>query len=73
MHDTLLSPGWDTILVAVPFIGLLIAGFFRLDEFFTAPKERPRYQRHACGVDEDGRPILCDPDGRRWIPARHHR
>ena len=74
MHETVLNPGWDTFIVAVPFIGILIASFFRLDVLFAASKKHVPRRRGVCGMDEDGEPILCDPDGRPWrtAPVRKH-
>jgi len=63
MQETMLNPGWDTLLVAVPFVVLLAMSIFRLDEVIAAPK-RGRIQRRTGGTDIDGNPILCDPDGR---------
>jgi len=70
VHDAMLHPGWDTALVAVPFLVMLAVGFFHLDEMVAAPKQRNlRNRRPATGVDNDGSPILSDPDGRRWRPS----
>jgi len=66
MHDAALHSGWDTALVAVPFLIMLAVGFFHLDEVIYAPKKRAQHRRPASGTDADGLPILCDPDGRRW-------
>ncbi|HVU46588.1 MAG TPA: hypothetical protein VHD85_10710 [Terracidiphilus sp.] len=76
MQDTVLRSGWDTLLFALPFIGMLLVAFFRLDEAFAAPKRHPdpaksATRRPACGVDEDGQPLMSDPDGRPWRAARH--
>jgi len=30
----------------------------------------PGARRSPYGIDEDGVPILCDPDGKRWAAAR---
>jgi hypothetical protein len=70
MHDTVLPSNLDSFLVAIPFLIILLIGYFRLDEVFAAPKHRVRARRAPCGIDEDGQPILCDPDGRRWNAAR---
>jgi hypothetical protein len=71
MHEFILKPGWETLLVAVPFVLLLFVGMFRLDELFTSRKQLDTPQaRPLCGVDEDGAPILCDPDGRPWRKPR---
>ena len=66
MHETILHSNWDTMLVGVPFIIMLLVGFFRLDELFATPKDRTRPTRAASGVDRDGQVIFSDPDGRRW-------
>lgn len=66
MLEANLKPGWDTILFSVPFLGMLMIGFFRLDTIFAAPRQDGKARRPAAGVDEDGHPILSDPDGRTW-------
>lgn len=64
MLETVFSSNRDAILAAIPLIGALLLGFFRLDALFaTPPRIRPR--RPASGVDRNGQPIFCDPDGRR--------
>jgi hypothetical protein len=71
MHDAaVLNSNLDSFLVAIPFLVFLLIGFFRLDEVFAAPKHRGQARRAPCGIDADGRPILCDPDGRRWNAAQ---
>jgi hypothetical protein len=65
VHEAIVSSGWDTLLLGVPFIALLFCGFFRLDQIIAAqrqPGERPRPV--MGGLDEDGEPLLRDPDGR---------
>lgn len=66
-----LSAGWDTLLFfGVPLIALLIFGFFRLDQAFTAsdkqdptpdPSQGPRKEPQRTSP-------LSDPDGRPWAP-----
>ena len=70
MQGSVLNSGWQTALVAVPFLLLLFAGVFRVDELFVSQKQTVRRQRSAITIDEDGRPMLCDPDGR---PSRQLR
>lgn len=66
MHDAVMNSGWDALLIAIPFLGLMFIGFFRLDEVIAAPK-RPLKQRRMSGsLDQDGNPILFDPDGQPW-------
>ena len=70
MHGSVLISGWQTALVAVPFLLLLFAGVFRVDELLVSQKQAGRRQRPAITIDEDGRPMLCDPDGRPSQPMR---
>jgi len=51
----------DTLLAAIPFAGLFFLSIFRLDQILAAPKGGRRIAPAACGVDEQGEPILCDP------------
>jgi hypothetical protein len=66
MHDTLFNSGWDTFLVAIPLLGLLLAGNLHLDEIVASPKRQGTKTKRFCGNDEDGQTIFSDPDGRRW-------
>ena len=55
------------VLVGVPFVAILIAGMFRLDERLGAPHRREK--KRAPGprfshVAEGGEVLLTDPDGR---------
>lgn len=70
MHDTSIHSGLKAILVAVPMLLVLLTGFFRLDQLFAAPKRRTAARRPPTGIDKDGAPILCDPDGRRQSVPR---
>jgi len=64
VQDSVLNSGWQSVLVAIPFIFMMMVGVFRLDELIAAQKKSVKRQRPASGVDQDGRPLLCDPDGR---------
>jgi hypothetical protein len=56
----------DSLLVFVPFLALLVLFVFRLDLLIFRPRgNSKRPLRPASGVDANGRPIFCDPDGRR--------
>ena len=70
MHDSVLNSGWQTALVAVPFVFLLLVGVFRLDEVFVTQKRVSRSQRPLSGIDQLGQPVLYDPDGRPSHPER---
>jgi hypothetical protein len=66
VQDTILQSGWGNFLVAVPFVGILLVGLFRLDEIIAAPKRDRSVNRPACGCDENGHLLFSDPDGRPW-------
>jgi hypothetical protein len=53
----------DALLIAVPMIGLLFAGFFRLDERLGKPGKTKENRRQKTGWDKNGRPLCADPDG----------
>ena len=63
MHDTILSSGRDTFLIAIPFLGLLLAALFRLDERFAAPK---KVRRAAPSTMWPGPGRAADPLRSRW-------
>jgi hypothetical protein len=59
--------GWDLFLFGLPLIALLVFGFFRLDQVFTAKKKdlsTPRRENPAS--DRSGKSMHSDPDGRPW-------
>jgi hypothetical protein len=66
MHDTVVNSGWDAMLIAIPFLGIMFAGFFRLDEVIAAPKRRLKTRHLSGGLGQDGQPALFDPDGQPW-------
>lgn len=70
MHDSVLDAGWQTGVLAVPFISMLLAGVFHVDELFVAQKQRARKPWPSIRIGEDGKHMLCDPDGR---PSRVQR
>jgi hypothetical protein len=63
----------DTLLITIPFVLMLLISMFRLDEMIAAPRRSVGRRRSACGVDEFGEPILCDPDGRLSEPGPKRR
>lgn len=64
MHDVALQSGWETFLLAAPFVGMLVVGIFRLDTFVSASRHEPGQPRPSTGIEENGRVLLNDPDGR---------
>lgn len=66
MHETVMHTQWDSLLIGIPFLLMLLIGIFRLDELIVAPKQRSRRARPVTGMDAEGNIIFSDPDGRRW-------
>jgi hypothetical protein len=66
----MLQSNTDALLVGIPMVGLLFAGFFRLDEVFGKPKKPATNRRQMSGWDKNGRPVCADPDGRMPDPER---
>jgi len=61
---SVLQSNADALLVAVPMIGILIVGFFRLDELVGKPnKKQTTHRRLMSGLDDKGRQVCLDPDG----------
>jgi hypothetical protein len=61
---SVLQSNTDALLVAVPMIGILIVGFFRLDELVgKSKKKQTMHRRVISGLDGKGRQICLDPDG----------
>ena len=58
--------GWDVFLFGIPLIALLVFGFFRLDEVFTARKNSARERYPTSTPERRKSPIGTDPDGRSW-------
>jgi hypothetical protein len=69
---TILESNADALLVALPMVGILFAGFFRLDELFGKPKKSQPPRRQSTGLDKSGHQICLDPDGKPF-PAKSKR
>lgn len=70
VQETFLKSGWETTLVAIPFIGLLFLAVFGLDAVIGASKKKGKHRKPASGLDKDGTGLYADPDGRRWKERR---
>ena len=66
---SVLQSNADSLLVAIPMIGLLFLGFFRLDELLGKPKKPVVNRRQMSGWDKNGRPLCADPDGKSPAPS----
>lgn len=64
VQEAVLRSGWDNIVVALPFVVMLAFGMFHLDSIVAAPKSGIGQPGRISGTDENGEPIICDPDGR---------
>jgi hypothetical protein len=53
----------DALLVAIPMIGILVVGFFRLDEMVGKPRKLAARRPQVAGTDGEGHQICLDPDG----------
>jgi hypothetical protein len=70
MHEVYLNSVSDTLLVAIPFIAIVAFAVFRLDALFVTSKGAAGAairRRAGCGLDENGEPILVDPDGQTSV------
>jgi hypothetical protein len=63
----------STLMVAIPLVGLLFVGMFRLDELFGKTQKKTKRRREVAGVDENGMPICLDPDGQVLVSVRKKR
>jgi hypothetical protein len=59
-------PAWDTFVLALPFLGVLVMAMFGLDERLGSPKLTTKRSRNFCEVDAKGGAMLSDPDGTLW-------
>jgi len=69
LQDIALQSGWETFLLAAPFVGMVLVGVFRLDQIAANPKHQRGQRARLSGGDEHGRLLLGDPDGRPWADS----
>jgi len=70
LQDVALQSGWESFLLAVPFVGMVIVGVFRLDQIATRPRREGGVRHRLQGNDELGSALMSDPDGRPWDDAQ---
>jgi hypothetical protein len=63
-YDVALNSGWGSVLYVSIFIILTIAIVFRLESMLLPPDRAENGRQSRPGTDENGQPILKDPDGR---------
>ena len=57
------SSNMTAMLVALPLLAVMAAGFFRLDEYVGRPQKKQRRIPLSGGLDERGIPVGIEPDG----------
>ena len=63
--------GWDMVLFGIPLIALLVFGFFRLDQVFTAPRDKTKDKPDPrASLKRQLKSMHSDPDGRPWDDKR---
>ena len=64
----------DALLVAIPMVAALFAGFFRLDEAIGRTQRSMEKGHSLSHRDKDGQPVCIEPDGKVFrVPAVHSR
>jgi len=54
-------------LFGIPLIALLVFGFFRLDQVFTAPKDKAKNKPDPkASLKRHEKSMRSDPDGTPW-------
>ncbi len=65
MYNTAAKHGWESFLLGVPFVLVLVFCYFLLDEVFTRHKKDPSRPRRPVYIPgQAGEDIMRDPDGR---------
>ena len=70
MVEEALKSGWETGLIGIPLIALLLIGVFRLDELILKPRKKPSRLPLPLPpgiVERDGPEIQADPEGNRRV------
>ena len=67
MESEALVSGKDMVFYAIALVGMLVVGFFRLDELiFRSKKKKPAHQRPRMVQSKGGLDVQADPDGTLW-------
>jgi hypothetical protein len=54
----------EALILGIPAVGILLTAFFRLDVLLAKPNGNSRIGHPLSHVDEDGRLVCIEPDGR---------
>jgi len=71
MESEALVSGKDMVFYAIALVGMLVVGFFRLDELiFRSKKKKQVHHRPRMVQSKGGLDIEADPDGTPWEKPR---
>ena len=56
MQEITLKSGWDTLLIGIPLIGMLVIAFFRLDEKLATTKVKLAREQRPAARTKTARP-----------------
>jgi hypothetical protein len=59
-----MQPTFDTLLLGVPIVGMLLLCFFRVDELIARPRARAVLGHPLSHRDRNGQIVCIEPDGR---------
>ena len=65
MNDATIMTGSDAYLIGIPLIIVLHIALFRVDELISKPKKSLKRRRPSYQMNENGVPVMSDPDGRQ--------
>ncbi len=65
MNGAMLTTGSDAYLIGIPLIIVLLIALFRVDELISRPKKSLKRRRPSYQIDQNGTPVVSDPDGRQ--------
>jgi hypothetical protein len=67
MNPTVENANWDNLMLCIPLVGLLIFGYFRVDEIFGPKKPTTHPSHPTIPVRDPAEPsLMTDPDGTPW-------
>jgi hypothetical protein len=62
---------FDTLLLGIPIVGILLLGFFRVDALIAKPRARAVLGHPLSHRDRDGQIVCIEPDGRYLARISH--
>ena len=62
--------GLEALILGIPAVGILLTSFFRLDVLLAKSNNNSRIGHPLSHVDEEGRLVCIEPDGRYSLSER---